>query len=157
MTETYIQYALGVFLGINLCYCIYTDFKSRLIYNYITLPIALAAPIYWYATGDTSFSAIATHLAIGIGTFLFYSIFHKFGWMGGGDVKLFAALAFWFDFVTVAKMLLYAAVCGGLLTVLLLMWHIAFKSKRKLQIPYGVAIAVSALWTVSERIFNHFT
>lgn len=83
---------------------------------------------------------------LGLGTLLFVR-----GWMGGGDVKLLAASALWFDLGQGWKMLVAVAIAGGLeaLAVMLLRllpWPESIRAKlavlrRGEELPYGVAIA----------------
>ena len=92
-------------------------------------------------------------LVLGVGTLLFAR-----GWMGGGDVKLLAASALWFDLSHGWKMLLAVAIAGGLesLAVLLLRrlpWSEDIRRRivwlgREEGLPYGVAIAAGMLWSV---------
>ncbi len=42
------------------------------------------------------------------------------GWIGGGDAKIFSAIALWLGFAQLGQFVGYAAVAGGLLTVFLL-------------------------------------
>ena len=84
---------------------------------------------------------------LGIGTLLFAR-----GWMGGGDVKLLAASALWFDLSQGWKMLVAVALAGGLETLIVMTlrsmpWPPALRRRlavlrRDEAIPYGVAIAV---------------
>jgi len=83
---------------------------------------------------------------LGLGTLLFVR-----GLMGGGDVKLLAASALWFDLDLGWKMLVAVAIAGGLeaLAVMLLRlfpWPQSIRAKlavlrRGEQLPYAVAIA----------------
>ena len=85
------------------------------------------------------------------------------GMMGGGDVKLAAALALWFPPFTTLKFLVIMSIAGGLLTVVVLLLH-KFRgkrqsratSRRQTEVPYGVAIAVGALWILAQRFLNQF-
>jgi prepilin peptidase CpaA len=77
--------------------------------------------------------------------------------MGGGDVKLFAALALWFHWVEVIRLILYASIIGAVVTLIFLAIHTWKRREGRARIPYGVAIALSGLWIIGERIFNHFT
>jgi prepilin peptidase CpaA len=91
-------------------------------------------------------------LALVIGTFLFGR-----GILGGGDVKLFAATILWFDFTGAARLLLWTAISGGVLAILIIVlrtlpWPDRLRSRvRVLQpkagIPYGIAIAAGAILT----------
>jgi prepilin peptidase CpaA len=84
---------------------------------------------------------------LGLGTLMFVR-----GWMGGGDIKLLAASALWFNLDYGWKMLVAVAIAGGLeaLAVMLLRllpWPRSMRPKlavlrRGEQLPYGVAIAI---------------
>ncbi len=90
-------------------------------------------------------------LVLGIGTLLFTR-----GWMGGGDVKLLAACALWFDLGQGWKMLVAVAIAGGLESLLvmllrLLPWPEPLRRRilwlqRGEALPYGVAIAAGMVW-----------
>ena len=77
------------------------------------------------------------------------------GKLGGGDVKLLAAVGLWFDFSGALGMLIAVALAGGLLALLVLVvrsigWSEEMRRRVVLLrpgggIPYGVAIAAGAL------------
>ena len=157
MTTDTLALALLGGLAIGLIISIYTDIRYRLIFNKITVPIALAAPLYWYATGSFTLTGIGIHLLTGVVTFAFFALWFRLGMMGGGDVKLFAALALWFYWTDVMMMVLYATVLGALVTIIFLIIHKLRQGVGRARIPYGVAIALTGLWMTGERFFNHFT
>jgi prepilin peptidase CpaA len=81
------------------------------------------------------------------------------GWIGGGDAKLYAAVALWFDWSGAAALIFLTGVSGLLLTI-------AFIVARKLglrknvpkedrRIPYGVAIAAGAILSAAWRGWNN--
>ncbi len=156
MNADILAYALLGGLAITLLVSIYTDIKYRLILNKITLTIALAAPLYWYASGDFTLTAIGIHLLTSLLAFGFFLIWFRFGMMGGGDVKLFAALALWFPWNDVVRMIFYAAILGGLVTIVFALIHKAKQQDGPIKVPYGVAIALAGLWMAGERFFNHY-
>jgi prepilin peptidase CpaA len=95
-------------------------------------------------------------VALTVGTFLFGR-----GILGGGDVKLFAATILWFEFGGALRFLMFTALAGGALAILIILarfvpWPEGLRSKvRVLQpksgIPYGIAIAAGAMitaWTL---------
>ncbi len=157
MTVEFLAYALLAGLAIGLIVSIYTDIKYRLIFNKITLPMALAAPLYWYATGDFTLSSVGIHLLTAALAFGFFAIWFSLGMMGGGDVKLFAALALWFPWTDVMIMVLYSSILGAVVTIIFMTIHKLRQGVGRAQIPYGVAISLTGLWMVGERFFNHFT
>ena len=85
----------------------------------------------------------------------------RFGWMGGGDVKMIGALALWLPLVPLVWMLIVMSLVGGALTALLLVERavrLRFGPARStpIEVPYGVAIAIAALIALREPLFNHF-
>ena len=78
------------------------------------------------------------------------------GMMGGGDVKLAAAIALWFSPFTTLRFLVLTSLAGGVLTLIVLGWHRARKREGRPEIPYGVAIAFGALAILTQRFLNQF-
>ena len=156
MTTEILTYALLGGLAIALLFSIYSDIRYRLIYNKVTMAIAAAAPVYWYASGSFGLTDIGLHLLVGAVAFAFFALFFYLGMMGGGDVKLFAALSLWFHWIVVLRMMFYASLAGGAVTIIFLIIHKLKQKDGPPRIPYGVAIAAAGLWTVSQLIFNHF-
>lgn len=157
MTNEALAYALLAGLAIALVVSVYTDIRYRLIYNVVTASIALVAPLFWFADGSFTLVGIGFHLLTAFITFTFFAIAFRFGAMGGGDVKLFAALALWFTWLEVIRLILYASILGALVTIVFVVIHKLKQQDGKARIPYGVAISLSGLWIAGERIFNHFT
>jgi len=89
-------------------------------------------------------------VVLAIGTFLFSR-----GLMGGGDIKLMAAGCFWFSLRGQAIYLAAALIAGGVLAILVLAYRWlrsrgGFKrlGSTSIGIPYAMAIAAGAGWTV---------
>jgi prepilin peptidase CpaA len=93
----------------------------------------------------------ATVLALTFGLF-------ALGWIGGGDAKLAAATAMWLGWGAILDYSLSAAICGGALTVAILLcrrvslpaWMtgngwIARLHDPKSGVPYGIALAVAGV------------
>ena len=156
MDQHILIYVLLGGLAIGLLISAYTDIRHRLILNAVTAPIALAAPLYWYAIGEFSLIGIGIHLAIAVAVFVFFALLFRFGAMGGGDVKLFSALALWFNLVWVMRLVVVASLLGALVTIIFWLIHKRRGATGPVRVPYGVAIALAGLWVVSEHIFNHF-
>ncbi|MCP3461349.1 MULTISPECIES: prepilin peptidase [unclassified Bradyrhizobium] len=85
------------------------------------------------------------------------------GWVGGGDAKVAASVALWFGFTHLMNFLLYASLFGGALTLLLLQFRqwplpyglagqawLARLHAKESGIPYGIALAISALMVYPE-------
>ena len=78
------------------------------------------------------------------------------GMMGGGDVKLAAALALWFSPLSTLRFLIFMSIAGGVLTLVVVGLHRFRKKAGKPQVPYGVAIAVGGLIILIQRFLNQF-
>jgi prepilin peptidase CpaA len=76
--------------------------------------------------------------------------------MGGGDVKLAAALALWFSPSGTLRFLVVMSLAGGVLTLVLVAWHRARNRQGRPEIPYGVAIAFGGLVILAQRFLNQF-
>ena len=101
---------------------------------------------------------IGMHLAAGALVLAVTFGMFAMGWIGGGDAKLVAAIAIWMGFELLLPYLLYAAVFGGVLTLLLLMgrryalpgpllkagWLVRLHHP-KTGVPYGIALAIAAM------------
>ncbi|MFC4291747.1 prepilin peptidase [Sphingorhabdus arenilitoris] len=151
-----LTYALLGGLAIALMFTIYSDIRHRKIYNFVTLAIVLAAPVYWYASGQLGWQFAGMQIATAIVTFGIFSIFFALNWMKGGDVKLFSALALWFSLTKFITLVLVASVLGLFVTIFFAVSHKMRKRKGPALIPYGIAISLAGIWAVSEPFFNHF-
>jgi prepilin peptidase CpaA len=132
------------------------DWRTRTIPNWLTLGIALAAIPFWYLTGLELWPDVALRLGVAAGVFALFAGAFALGMMGGGDVKLVAALALWLPPGAVLFLIIIMSLAGGALTFAMWAHH---KLKRKgatLEVPYGVAISFGGLWLIGERILNHF-
>ena len=85
-----------------------------------------------------------------------FAIAFAMGAMGGGDVKLVAAIALWLPASSVVALLFIMSVAGGALTLAMLIRHKLARKGGQLEIPYGVAISFGGLWLISERFLNQF-
>jgi prepilin peptidase CpaA len=78
--------------------------------------------------------------------------------LGGGDVKLFAAVALWVDLSTALRLVLTILLAGGLVAILIIVLRLIAPQwltsrvktlQPKAGIPYGIAIAAGTLLIVS--------
>ena len=135
------------------CWC---DLKARTIPNGLNLAVALLAIPFWWSIGLALWPEVALQLGIAALVFGLFAIAFAFGAMGGGDVKLVAAIALWLPWPSVVALLFIMSVAGGALTLAMLIRHKLARAAGKLEIPYGVAIAFGGLWLISERFLNQF-
>ena len=132
------------------------DLRSRRIPNWLNLAIALTAIPFWWLSGLSLWPDVAIQVAIAAGVFVFFAILFHIGMMGGGDVKLLAALALWLPLGALVKLLVIMALAGGVLTIGYLVRHRAAKREGQPEIPYGVAISFAGIWLIGERILYQF-
>jgi prepilin peptidase CpaA len=144
-----ISYGLLIALAIALLFAAFTDLRRRQIDNWLNLVIALAAPAFWWSQGLQLWPDIALQLIVAAGAFVVLAGLFAFKVMGGGDVKLLTALALWVPFFEYMQLLLIMSIAGGVLTIAAVFWHVARHQRDRIAIPYGVAIAVGALWTLA--------
>jgi prepilin peptidase CpaA len=152
-----------------MAYAASSDLLTMRIANWLVLLIAalyfalaLIAQLPWSEIG-ASVAAAAIVLAI---AFAFFA----FGWIGGGDAKLVSATTLWVGFGLLLQYVIYAALLGGALTMLILTFRgrtlpiwamkhawIERLHDRKTGVPYGIALAIAALLIYPQTaIFQHF-
>jgi prepilin peptidase CpaA len=156
MTSQSFQYILLGALAIALVFAAYTDWRERIIENWLNLGIALCAPLFWWATGVHLWPDAALQIGLFLLATLLFAGFFALGAMGGGDVKLLGALALWIPPVPFISFLMVMSILGGLLTVIMMARQKLLKLTGPLEVPYGVAISLAALWSIYERYLNHF-
>jgi len=132
------------------------DLASFTIPNVLQLAL-LGGFLLFIAAAGLSLTAVGWHLLAGcVGLLLGFGFFAA-GWIGGGDAKLFAAVALWLGFHDILPYALVASVFGGVLTLALLalrqrplpvflMGHpwVLRLHDRTAGVPYGVALAAGA-------------
>ena len=143
-------------LAAILVFAAVVDIRTFTISNRLNLTVALLAPVYWASVALSPWPDVAIQLALGAAVFTLLAGAFYAGMMGGGDVKLAAALALWFSPVSTMKFLVFMSLAGGLLTLGYLAWHRAGKREGRPQIPYGVAIAFGGLTILTQRFLNQF-
>jgi prepilin peptidase CpaA len=134
-----------------------SDLLTMTISNRVSLLLA-GGFVVIAAFSGMSFQDFGWHVAAGLVVLVVAFACFAFGWIGGGDAKIAAASALWFGFGDLPEYLLLASVWGGVLTLLMLQfrkWPLpyALGSQQWLLrlhhkdsgIPYGVALAISAL------------
>ncbi len=139
-----------------LALAIVTDLRARIIPNGLNAAIALAAPLWWWTTGVDLWPGAALQIGIAGAALAVFMAAFAIGAMGGGDVKLIAALGLWLLPVDFLSMLVWMAIGGGVLTVATMVWHRLRHGEGKPEIPYGVAISLAAMPIFAERYLYHF-
>ena len=132
------------------------DWRSRIIPNWLNGAIALGAIPFWIATGVGLWPGAALHIAVAAAVFAVFALAFHFALMGGGDVKMLAAIALWLPPMAVVQMILIMSLAGGALTLAMVLRHRLSKGEGALEIPYGIAIAFAGLWLLGEPFLNQF-
>lgn len=132
------------------------DVRTFTISNKLVIAVALLAPVFWWASGLPLWPDAALRVAIAIAVFGALAAAFYLGAMGGGDVKLAAALVLWFPPAATVLFLVLMSIAGGVLTLAVLIAHKFRHREGRPEIPYGVAIAFGGLWLVAQRFLNHF-
>jgi prepilin peptidase CpaA len=143
-----------------LVWVIISDLQTRTIPNWTNGLIAALGIGYWVALWMTQsvplWPGLGFQVLIALAAFALFLIFFALNAMGGGDVKLIAALGLWFPVVPMVRVLLIMSILGGALTLIVWARHKFSLSGSKIEVPYGVAIAMAAIWVLYERNLNHF-
>jgi len=147
---------LTIVLAVLLLVAAVIDVRTFTISNRLNLAVALLAPLYWLAISLPLWPAVGIQLALGAGVFVLLAGAFYAGMMGGGDVKLAAALALWFQPASIIKFLVLMSLAGGVLTLGILALHRLKRREGRPEIPYGVAIAFGGLAILAQRFLNQF-
>lgn len=134
-----------------------SDLFTMTISNRLSLALAGGFVLVALITG-MSLAALGMHLAAATLVLVIAFGFFTQGWIGGGDAKLAAATALWFGFEHLLDYMIYAAMFGGVLTLLLLQFRklplpdplarqpwIQRLHETGGGVPYGIALAGAAL------------
>lgn len=152
MQGNFFVYGLVGALAIALLVAAFTDIRRRQIDNWLNAAIALAAPAYWWASGLSLWPGMAMQVGVALLAFVLLAGLFALKLMGGGDVKLLAALALWLPPMSFVKLLVIMSLLGGALTIVVAAWHYAVTRRRDAKIPYGVAIASAGLITLAPTL-----
>jgi len=130
-----------------------TDIRARIISNRLNAAIAVLAVPWWFAIHLSGYE-ILFQLGLAAALLALFAIFFAMGMMGGGDVKLLAALGLWLPLTKMLILLEWMALGGGVLTLGMLIAHRMRKAPGKPEIPYGVAIVGAGLLVVANDILT---
>ena len=152
----FVHTACLVLLALLLVAAAVGDWRRFIIPNRLCLAVAALALPYWLTAGESLWPGLALQAALALGVFVFFALLFALGAMGGGDVKLIAALALWLPLQPFVQALLVTALAGGVLTLALVAAHRLRRREGNPEIPYGVAIAFGGLVVVGQPIVNGF-
>jgi len=144
-----------IYLIFSMLAVIWFDATRYIIPNWLVGSLFLLYPMgVWMAPTvvDWQSALLAMVLVLAIGYIIF-----SLGWMGAGDIKLFAACALWVGMPNLVNFLFYVALLGGAfaLVILVLRKTLPYIPMKNLSLPrllrpgqplpYGLAIAVGFL------------
>ena len=155
MNAGFTEILLGL-LALILVVAAVIDVRTFTISNRLNLVVALLAPLFWWSVGLPFWPDAAIQVAVAAGVFILLALAFFAGMMGGGDVKLAAALALWFSPAATLRFLVFMSIAGGILTLVVLIAHRVRSREGRPQVPYGVAIAIGGLAILAQRFLNQF-
>ena len=143
-TLPYILVAISLLLFITI-----TDFEQQVILNEMVFVFAVIGLCY----------TLHLHLSLqdrllatsGGGLFFLLLAFISRGALGGGDIKLIAALGLWLGIKTLITVIIYGTMAGGIAALLLLLLK---KTTRKQYLAYGPYFALSAIGALLRLLNN---
>lgn len=115
-----------------------TDFEQYMLFDAMTLPLALIGAIYSW---QFDFQDCVAASIIGGGIFFLLAVISK-GALGGGDVKLIAALGLWLGY-DLLNVILYGTILGGLAALLMILTK---QKDRNSFFAYGPYFALTAIY-----------
>jgi prepilin peptidase CpaA len=133
------------------------DLFSMTVPNWLPLMLVAGFAVLAPAVG-LGWLDVGVHVALGVGALVVAFAMFAFGWIGGGDAKLFAATCLWMGLEGTLLYAVYASLLGGLLTVLIMVlrsvplpaplfsqgWLLRLHDSKE-GVPYGIALAVAGL------------
>lgn len=135
-----------------------SDARRLLIPNWTSAAVAVAF-LPAAITGGFGFAAIGLHYGIGLGLLAVGVLFFRLGALGGGDIKLLAAVGVWIGWDNLGPYLALVAALGGVLALAVMaaarlkrVWPALARipwlgdgAVRSQALPYGVAIGAAAI------------
>lgn len=136
----------GGLFTVLLVYAAYGDVRTRRIPNWVVLLVG-ATGIAHSAVSDAVWPGVllaVEGLGIGLACWL---PFYIAGWLGAGDVKLFAAAGCWLGPLRTVEAAVIAAVTGGVLAVV---WMVVTYGMRRSASTLSLAMSVPSVLATAE-------
>lgn len=119
----------------------FTDFEQYMLFDAMTLPLAILGAIKIFHLGLNVWDFAAASV-IGGGIFLLLALMTG-GALGGGDVKLIAALGLWLGCEKLLSVVLIGTIVGGISALLMIL---AKKKDRSSYFAYGPYFTLAAIY-----------
>ncbi len=157
MASTLLHFSALAFFPALMALSASMDLLTYTIPNRICAGLALG---YFVLAAPLGVSAVEVLLNLSCGLAILALVFVMFnlGWLGGGDAKLAAATAVWLGWSSILDYGVAAAICGGVLTLIILgvrmaplppaLGRLAWVARLhdcKSGVPYGIALAAAGL------------
>lgn len=166
MVPSIIQPVLVAVFPLAMIYAAATDLLTMTLSNKIVLGLIAGFLVLAPVSGMT-WETFALHGAAGGVVLLAGFTLFAFGWIGGGDAKLAAAIGLWLGWGHLAMFVGLSAVFGGLLTLAILSFRrrvlpqavirqpwVQRLHREDAGVPYGVALAAGALAVYPATIWT---
>jgi len=162
--------ATSICAFVLLVLCAYWDVRYRRIPNWATLPgVALGLGLNGLLLGWQGMKVSGLGFLVGFGALV---VLFVLGWMGGGDVKLMAAVGALKGYPFIVSALFYSLIVGVVIGVAMLIWNRkmlrTFKNlffvigsratklipkqdigpEQTQKLPFGLAIVLGTLWAL---------
>ncbi len=137
-----------------------SDIRKLIIPNTVSLFLILAFFVS-FAVSGLEYQVLLNHLMAGAGMLVVGFALFGFGFCGAGDSKLLAVAALWLGWPMFGHALIYIALFGGVLSVLIVLSRLVVRwfprlsmifppaarlaAADELVAPYGVAIAAGSI------------
>lgn len=117
-----------------------TDFEQQVIFDVMQLPFALCGLAFCLISGFPLLNHLTAALGGGV-IFLVLSILTR-GGIGGGDIKLIAALGLWLGTAALTDVVAFGFIAGGIAAFILMVF---MHKKRTDKFAYGPYFTLAAL------------
>jgi len=119
-----------------------TDFEQYMLFDAMTLPLAIIGGFFSWHAGANFFDVTGAAI-IGGGFFLLLAVVT--GALGGGDVKLIAALGLWLGCEKLLSVVLIGSIAGGVAALLMILTR---KKDRRSYFAYGPYFTLAAIYVL---------
>lgn len=130
----------GLFTAL-LVFAAYGDVRTRRIPNWVVMAVGLPGIVFSVAFASVGPGLLRSVGGFGVGLLLWLP-FYIAGWLGAGDVKLFAAAGLWLGPLRTLEAAVIAAVVGGVLGVV---WMVVTYGMRRSASTLSLAVSVPSI------------